>query len=173
MSTNMDDALQTFIVESRELLQTMEASLLEIGQGGDDTENINAIFRAAHTIKGSAGLFSLDPIVAFTHVAESVLDRVRAQRIAMDPALARLFLDVCDQMGALVERVASGLEVNGELQARSDELARQLSHHLEGTAVFPVAGDWPDGAPAQVAPPRLRPRLRDERPLAHLLAWWS
>lgn len=157
MSTSMDDALQTFIVESRELLQTMEASLLEIGQGGDDTENINAIFRAAHTIKGSAGLFSLDAIVAFTHVAESVLDRVRAQQIVMNPALARLFLDVCDQMGALVETVASGLEVDGALQARSDELARQLNHHLEDGTVQVVDGDWSDGAPLQAAPAAIVP----------------
>ena len=56
---NLEDALQTFIVESRDLLQQMEEALLRIEQSPDDLDLINAIFRAAHTIKGSAGLFGL------------------------------------------------------------------------------------------------------------------
>ncbi|HNO89391.1 MAG TPA: Hpt domain-containing protein, partial [Rhodocyclaceae bacterium] len=73
MSIQLDDALQTFIVESRELLQQMEEALLEMEHGTDDPDTLNAIFRAAHTIKGSAGLFGLDDIVAFTHDVESLL----------------------------------------------------------------------------------------------------
>src|SRR5690606_19112550 len=72
---NLDSALQTFIVEARELLQDMEAALLRLENEAADSETINAIFRAAHTIKGSAGLFGLDGVVAFTHVVESVRDR--------------------------------------------------------------------------------------------------
>lgn len=75
---NIDQALQTFISESRELLGEMEQALLGLEQAEQKDELVNAIFRAAHTIKGSAGLFSLDPIVEFTHVVESVLDKVRA-----------------------------------------------------------------------------------------------
>ena len=52
---NMDEALQTFIVEARELLEQMEEALLRVEQMPDDAETINAIFRAAHTIKGSSG----------------------------------------------------------------------------------------------------------------------
>jgi two-component system chemotaxis sensor kinase CheA len=81
---NLDQALQTFFAESRELLDAMEATLLTLGQECDP-ETINAIFRAAHTIKGSAGLFGLDAVVAFTHVVESVLDEVREGRVAIAP----------------------------------------------------------------------------------------
>src|SRR5262249_38978684 len=80
---NLDDALQVFIAEGRELLQAMESALLALDASPGaalDNEAVNAIFRAAHTIKGSAGLFGLDHVVAFTHVAESVLDEVRAGR---------------------------------------------------------------------------------------------
>jgi HPt (histidine-containing phosphotransfer) domain-containing protein len=56
----------------------METALLAIEGADDKSEMVNAIFRAAHTIKGSSGLFSLDHVVAFTHVVESVLDKVRA-----------------------------------------------------------------------------------------------
>jgi two-component system chemotaxis sensor kinase CheA len=82
---NLDQVLQTFIVESRELLEDMENALLAVEQEEIKTEMVNAIFRAAHTIKGSAGLFGLDHIVAFTHIVESVLDQVRDGKIEMTP----------------------------------------------------------------------------------------
>ncbi|UZE21520.1 chemotaxis protein CheA [Pseudomonas sp. B21-056] len=103
---NLDDAQQTFIIESLELLQQMEDALLYVENAPDDPDTINAIFRAAHTIKGSAGLFGLDDIVAFTHVAESVLDRVRDRQLHFDKVLIALFLQVCDHIGVLVKLVA-------------------------------------------------------------------
>ena len=81
---NIDQALHTFIAESRELLADMETALLAVEQTDERGELLNAIFRAAHTIKGSAGLFNLEHIVAFTHVVESVLDRVRGGKLTID-----------------------------------------------------------------------------------------
>ncbi|AVS89331.1 hypothetical protein C8238_14715 [Paracidovorax avenae] len=57
---NMEQALQAFIAESGELLEDMEQALLGVLQEDDPSDSVNAIFRAAHTIKGSAGLFGLD-----------------------------------------------------------------------------------------------------------------
>ena len=111
---NMDQALQTFIVESRELLQEMEDGLLGIEREADRTESVNAIFRAAHTIKGSAGLFGLDDIVAFTHVAESVLDKVRAGKLELDADLVALFLSCGDHIATLVDCIAAGESELGE-----------------------------------------------------------
>ncbi|HOI53224.1 MAG TPA: Hpt domain-containing protein, partial [Azonexus sp.] len=92
----MDDALNTFVAEGRELLEQMEESLLQIEQAPDDAGLINAIFRAAHTIKGSAGIFGIDYVVAFTHVAENVLDRVRAGNLTINSDLVALLLAVRD-----------------------------------------------------------------------------
>ncbi len=78
---NLDDALQTFISESRELLDNMEQALLRIEQSPQDSDLVNAIFRAAHTIKGSAGLFGIDHLVVFTHSAENLLDKLRAAEL--------------------------------------------------------------------------------------------
>ena len=72
---DLDSALLTYIAEGRELLEEMEDILLRLEQEEDQGESLNAVFRAAHTIKGSAGLFGLDDIVAFTHGVESLLDR--------------------------------------------------------------------------------------------------
>ena len=89
---NLDQALLIFIAESRELLEDMESSLLGLEQADDKTELINSIFRAAHTIKGSSGLFSLDHVVAFTHVVENVLDRVRAGTMSISDELVATLL---------------------------------------------------------------------------------
>ncbi|MCU1739041.1 MULTISPECIES: chemotaxis protein CheA [Pseudomonas] len=120
---NLDDVLQTFIAESQELLLLMEDALLRIEQVPDDVDTINALFRVAHTIKGSAGLFGLTPIVAFTHVAESVLDRVRGNELRVDEALSALFLQVRDHLGELIDLLAR----HGDLQGLTADHERQGS----------------------------------------------
>jgi two-component system chemotaxis sensor kinase CheA len=103
-----DPALDTFFAECQELLSSMESVLLRCEQGDTDPEAINELFRAAHTIKGSAGLFGLDSIVAFTHVVESVLDRARADRTPIGRVLAAALLECRDHIQMLVDRTASG-----------------------------------------------------------------
>jgi two-component system chemotaxis sensor kinase CheA len=104
---NLDSALQTFVLESRELLEEMEGALLAAEGAPGGEEVVHAVFRAAHTIKGSAGLFGLDHIVSFTHVVESLLDQVRDGTIAIDGQMIALFLSCCDHIGALVDAVES------------------------------------------------------------------
>jgi two-component system chemotaxis sensor kinase CheA len=131
---NLDDALQTFLAEGRELLDEMERALLSLREVHDGAEAVNAIFRAAHTIKGSAGLFGLDHIVAFTHVAESVLDEVRSGGIAIDDALLATLLACGDHIRALLDAVEQGrLEPDPALARRAEPLLEQLQQRL-GTA---------------------------------------
>ncbi|TXT33828.1 MAG: two-component system chemotaxis family sensor kinase CheA [Comamonadaceae bacterium] len=129
---NLDDALQTFIAEARDLLEQMEDALLRIEHAPDDIDTINAIFRAAHTIKGSAGLFGLDGIVAFTHVAESVLDKVRSNELAITPELVALLLQSGDHMRALIDHVANGGELAEDTITQDHALVVQLSTYLGG-----------------------------------------
>ncbi|MDZ4261609.1 MAG: Hpt domain-containing protein, partial [Pseudomonadota bacterium] len=100
---NLDGALQTFFAEADDLLNSMEAALLRMDEGDKDMETINEIFRAAHTIKGSAGLFGLDDIVSFTHIVENVLDRARDEKIAITSDLLSIFLPCRDHIATLVE----------------------------------------------------------------------
>ena len=133
---NLDQALQTFIVESRELLDAMETALLGIEQADDKSELINAIFRAAHTIKGSSGLFSLDHVVAFTHVVESVLDRVRDGKLQIADGLLTVLLSCCDHIGALIDGVDAGqTEATAALTEEGAPLLTQLSAYLEPAAL--------------------------------------
>jgi two-component system, chemotaxis family, sensor kinase CheA len=136
---NLDQALQTFIAESRELLGDMENALLAVEQAEQKDEMVNAIFRAAHTIKGSSGLFGLEHIVAFTHVVESVLDQVRGGKLRIADQLVVLLLSCCDHIGALVEAVAEGSsEPGASLQQQGEPLIAQLRGYL--SAPQPPAG---------------------------------
>ncbi len=126
---SMEDALLTFVSESRELLEQMEDALLHYSA---DPEQINSIFRAAHTIKGSAGLFGLDGVVAFTHVAESVLDRVRSGELEVGKDLITLLLASGDHIGQLVSLVESGSPADDDLKADGKMLVDQLRAYLSG-----------------------------------------
>jgi len=127
VSINLDQALQTFIVEARELLQAMEESLLQLESEPGDDDAIGAIFRAAHTIKGSAGLFGLDPIVSFTHIVEDVLDRLRDGSVSVDAGLIAVLLKSGDHMLELIEVVASqGAQLQAPALAREADLRQTL-----------------------------------------------
>ncbi|MGE5651390.1 MAG: chemotaxis protein CheA [Bacillota bacterium] len=147
---NLDDALQTFIAESRELLEDMESALLAVEAAAEKDEMIHAIFRAAHTIKGSSGLFSLDHIVEFTHVLESVLDRLRDGKLGIDDKLVALLLACCDHIGGLIGEVEAGrLDPNEAMAQRGAPLAEQLRGYLAGAKpknVLPATVPEPDAA---------------------------
>lgn len=152
---DMDQALQTFIAESRELLADMESALLIVEGADDRGDAVNAIFRAAHTIKGSAGLFGIDSIVSFTHHVESVLDRVREGAIAIDGELVALMLACSDTIGRMVERVAEGcVDDDPALAAEAAVLRERLGAHArlpagdaDGAAQAGTAGTGTAGSP--------------------------
>lgn len=151
--SELDQALQTFFVESRELLQSMEESLLTLESEPNDKEAIGAVFRAAHTIKGSGGMFGLDGIVAFTHVVENVLDRVRSGEVPINSDLIALLLSCRDHIGMLVEQVAAdaSAEPDKETESTGVMLLNQLRSHQTGTKASASAVASADvRTPAQV-----------------------
>lgn len=103
LDMSFNDIAKEFFEESMELLESMEASLIHIKENGMSDEAINAVFRTAHTIKGAAGMYKLDPIVEFTHIAENLLDQIRNGKIKIDEELLELLLECKDHMQSLVE----------------------------------------------------------------------
>ena len=153
MSINLDQAQQTFIVEAHELLQAMEQSLLQLENEPDDQDAIGAIFRAAHTIKGSAGLFGLAPIVGFTHIVEDVLDRLRDGDIAVDAALIALLLKCGDHMLELIDVVASrGEALTPDALERGEALREALGvyHPLHAATTDDASAEVDDATTADV-----------------------
>ena len=130
---SMDRALQTYIEESHGLLEEMESILLRLESEPQDDETVNAMFRAAHTIKGSAGLFGLDAIVVFTHVVENVLEAVRDGTLAVSGELVELLLECRDHIGLLITVVAeSGAALDAEQSVAGEALVARLRAFMGG-----------------------------------------
>ncbi|WP_167766341.1 chemotaxis protein CheA [Xanthomonas euroxanthea] len=132
---DMNQLMQTFLAESRDLLEDMERHLLEAERGESSPDAVNAIFRAAHTIKGSGGLFDLPQLVGFTHVVESVLDLVRDDALTLSSELIALLLVCCDHIHALVETAADPAHADADaLTAEAEPLLAQLQTYLQVSA---------------------------------------
>ena len=89
---NTTPATAVFFEEAQEQCATLEALLLELNKNPHDDDALGAMFRSAHTIKGSSGLFGFDGIVDFTHVMENVLDRMRKHDLVASDSLIDLLL---------------------------------------------------------------------------------
>lgn len=92
MTIDMSQFFQVFFDEAEELLAEMEKLLLAIDVSCPDPEDLNAIFRAAHSIKGGAGTFGLNDLTEVTHVLESLLDRIRKGEMALSAEHVDAFL---------------------------------------------------------------------------------
>ena len=158
---DLDQVLHTFIVEARELLVDMEAALLRVADEADPRESINAIFRAAHTIKGSSGLFGLDAVVAFTHVVESVLDRVRDGAVRLAEPLVVLMLSSGDYIGRLVDAVERGEpQADPRTDPEGAALLERLQAFLGGQDAAPVPAPAAASDPVAGGPARWHLSLR-------------
>ncbi|WP_319244861.1 chemotaxis protein CheA [uncultured Propionivibrio sp.] len=123
----MDELTSVYVQESREQLAEMEAGLLRLEQTPDDRDTINAVFRAAHTIKGGSGVIECHFIEHFTHLVENLLDALRNEEIGLTSAMTTLLLECCDHMGRLVDTLAAGApEPEPALSAEGEALTERL-----------------------------------------------
>ncbi|HEY5802048.1 MAG TPA: chemotaxis protein CheA [Burkholderiaceae bacterium] len=137
-------SLHQFVAESRELLEEMELALLLLERSGAQParhDAIDAVFRAAHTIKGSAGVFGLDHVVDFTHVMENVLDRAREGTLTVDKALVALLLECHDHAAASIELAVETQTPDLALERKGAQLAGRLRACLSRPALAGAADD--------------------------------
>ena len=137
----MDELISTFVTESRDMLAEMEAGLLRLEQDPADRARLDAIFRAAHTIKGGAGVVECAFIERFTHQIENLLDLLRTGALPVSGPLATLLLACCDHLAVLLDTLAAGLaEPDAASLARGAALTAELTAHLPPpAAAVPVA----------------------------------
>ncbi|NRB16336.1 MAG: chemotaxis protein CheA [Rhodobacteraceae bacterium] len=121
--------LDTFFEECEELLEAMDAGLAAIEEGDQDPETVNAVFRAVHSIKGGAGAFGLDDLVAFAHNFETVFDDVRSNKLELDEKLIQLLFRASDHLSDLVTCARDGGEAD---QAHHDVLIAALGEYIDG-----------------------------------------
>ncbi|MBL8333902.1 MAG: chemotaxis protein CheA [Rubrivivax sp.] len=139
-----------FLDEAGDMLHQFEAALLVMESAPDDADNLNAAFRAAHTIKGTAGLFGCDAVVSFTHEVETLLEGLRSGQLKVTEPIAAALLQGRDQMQALIEEVRSG-HSDPAVAARSLELGAEL-RRLYGGDSAPAAPSRVAAAAAPAAP---------------------
>ena len=141
MSTNpFEAALGIFFEEANEMLLQIENSVLQLEGDPLDVEELNALFRAAHTIKGSAGLFGLKAIVAFTHHVETVLDELRSGQLNLDGSLSSLLFACRDHIAQLLSLAKQGGSSLAEDEARELVLVQKLQALMKG-AQLPAASE--------------------------------
>jgi two-component system chemotaxis sensor kinase CheA len=129
MSIDLSQFHAVFFEESFEGLELMEASLLELDVDNPDSEQINSIFRAAHSIKGGSGTFGFVQVAEFTHILETLLDRIRDGVQTIDVDGIELFLQSVDCLRNLLEALQSKTEPDTQ---RANQLAGVFQAVLDG-----------------------------------------
>ncbi|HZX81330.1 MAG TPA: chemotaxis protein CheA [Lysobacter sp.] len=123
--------LETFLAEARDLVQDLDRGLRRLREGDRSDDLVGRLFRAAHSIKGSGGMFGLAPLVTFTHVVENLLDHVRARRLDAGASLIGDLQESCDHIADLIEMLVAGGggSLDGATLARDARLRQALLAH--------------------------------------------
>ncbi|MBX9706531.1 MAG: chemotaxis protein CheA [Caulobacteraceae bacterium] len=110
----MEAIKATFFQECDELLVDLEGGLLAMQGGDTDSETVNAVFRAVHSVKGGAGAFGMDALVRFAHVFETTLDAVRNGELLADAAVVSVLLKSADRLTDHITAAKQGSELDGD-----------------------------------------------------------
>jgi two-component system, chemotaxis family, sensor kinase CheA len=140
----MNALLEQFLLESRDLIAEATRDLLALERTPDDGALIVGVFRAFHTLKGSSGVFGIQPMTRMLHAAEDILAAIRDGRAATGPDLTDALLESLDQTARWLDE----LEASEALPADADATAAALIHRLRGDGGIdaarpdaPMAGD--------------------------------
>jgi two-component system chemotaxis sensor kinase CheA len=139
--------LDTFLAEAAELLGDVDAGLLRLEREPDDLDLVNQVFRATHTIKGSAGLFGFTELIRVTHAAEDLLDAVRGGDRRLDAELADGLLAAFD----LVRRYLAAVTTTGKLPADAAATSAEVIARLRWPAAAAAVAIEPAPGPAALA----------------------
>ncbi|MGO8025078.1 chemotaxis protein CheA [Rhizobium leguminosarum] len=133
---DMNEIKEIFFQECEEQLAELESGLLKLNDGDRDPETVNAVFRAVHSIKGGAGAFGLDDLVAFAHVFETTLDCVRSNKLEPNQDVLKVMLKSADVLADLTNAARDGGSVD---ESRSRGLVKELEALANGELPSPSA----------------------------------
>ncbi len=160
---------QTFFQECEEQLAELETGLTQMNGGAADSETVNAVFRAVHSIKGSAGIFALDDLVRFAHVFETTLDAVRSGRLNATSEVINILLQSSDTLSDLVRAArGDGAADDAKTQKVVAELTKLISPG--GSQSASAAAAAPAEVPAVPAAPAEKDWVISFKPRAALYA---
>lgn len=142
---------QTFFDEAEELLAEMEHLLLALDVSAPDNEQLNAIFRAAHSIKGGAATFGFTALTETTHLLENLLDRARRGELQLRTEMVDTFLETKDVLHQQLNAYRASSEPDAEAMKRICAVLQQLAAEGDGAPVS-AAPTSPFAPPPAAAP---------------------
>ncbi|WP_175913511.1 chemotaxis protein CheA [Burkholderia metallica] len=167
MTLDITQFYQTFFDEADELLAQMEQLLLNLDVGSPDPEDLAAIFRAAHSIKGGAATFGFSALTDTTHILESLLDRARNHELTLTKDMVDAFLETKDVLSdQLVDYRASA---EPDAAAAAAICAKLERLQAESGAGAPAAAPVAAAAPAAPAAPIAEPAAGGDRAPDHVV----
>ena len=143
MSDPMQEIRASFFTECEELLESLFDALQAMTEDPTNKDTINIAFRAVHSIKGGAGAFSLDDLVAFAHQFETAMDMIRSDALAVDEDLVALFFRCGDMLSDLVRLSREGENIDPAIYA---PIIADLTE-VAGVSLDDPEGDAPDFQP--------------------------
>nr|WP_319564328.1 chemotaxis protein CheA [uncultured Rhodoferax sp.] len=125
-------AMPAFISEAGEQTEAIEGLLLELEEQPDNRELLDSLFRCAHTVKGSAGIFGLNKVVEFTHHMETLLDQMREGKLNLHPELSTLLLECNDEIKFLVDTASDDSAETPDQKDQRADLVIRLQAYTSG-----------------------------------------
>lgn len=157
----MNPLLNQFVTEGRDLLEQASRALLALERNNQDASELDALFRAVHTIKGASGLFDFAPFLHTVHAGEDLLDAVRAGDVVFTPDIADLVLEMLDRVAAWLEDLERQEELGDGAEAIGEDLSNRLRACIgeaDGdtpaatvSAEAQVSAPWPEDLPVSAA----------------------
>jgi len=132
MSDSMAQFKEIFFEECADLLISLEEGLMQLQAGDSDEEVLHSVFRAVHSIKGGAGAFGFESLVAFAHIQETLLDEIRSGALEMEPEYIKVLLQAFDILSELVAAAQRDEATPDDFGA---DVARAMKAILDHTGV--------------------------------------
>ena len=137
MAFDIAKFIARFAEEARDHIDTLNRGLVELEKNPNDEENINAIFRAAHTIKGSSRMLKLTAVTEVAHKLEDALGALREKRISHSRELAGLLFRGVDALAAMIENVSAGEQITMDNVSLCEALA-QTAENVSPSGSLPT-----------------------------------
>ncbi|HLP18085.1 MAG TPA: chemotaxis protein CheA [Bacteroidota bacterium] len=151
----MKEILDSFLIETKEILDKLDQDLLQMEQSSEDKELINTVFRAFHTVKGTSGFLGFDQMMEITHKCEDVLNKIRKGELAVTSEMMDVIFESFDIMKELIARLDHGSMEPVEM----DETLAKLLEISEGHAAEPAAAAPAPSKQTDELPPEIQAQI--------------
>ena len=132
---DMKEIVESFIVETKEILEKLDVDLVEMEKRPDDNELLNCVFRHFHTIKGTSSFLGLDKLTGVTHKGEDILNKLRKGEVSLNSTIMDSLLSAYDKMKALLNSIEEYQNEDVDVDKTIKELTELIAILENGGAV--------------------------------------